>query len=75
MKIVICGRIGSGKSTTAQRIAKELDLKHYSDGDMMRALAIEKGVKLETFVKQRSDAVDKMIDEKTMMKKRRQFYF
>ena len=77
MKIVICGRIGSGKSTTAQRIAKELDLKHYSDGDMMRALAIEKGVKLETFVKQRSDAVDKMIDEKTMMigKKEDNFIF
>ena len=65
MKIVLCGRIGSGKSTTAQWIAKELGLKHYSDGDLMRTLAMEKGVKLETFVKQRSEAVDRMIDEKT----------
>lgn len=77
MKIVLCGRIGSGKSTIAQRIAKELGLKHYSDGDLIRALAMDKGVKLETFVKQRSDAVDLIIDEKTRMigKKEDNFIF
>lgn len=62
MKIVLCGKIGSGKSTIAKRLAKELHLKHYSAGERMRAIAREKGLKIEAFVKERSNAIDKKID-------------
>jgi CMP/dCMP kinase len=42
--ITIAGRPGSGKSTTAKAIAEQLGYKHFSSGDLFRALGKERGV-------------------------------
>lgn len=46
MIITISGKAGSGKSTVAGLLSKELMLKHYSIGDLMRAMASERGLSL-----------------------------
>jgi cytidylate kinase len=46
MIITISGDPGSGKSTIAKAVAKELNLKHYSSGDFMRKIATERGVSI-----------------------------
>lgn len=46
MKITISGKAGSGKSTIARLLSEKLRLKHYSIGDLMRAMAVEKGLNL-----------------------------
>ena len=42
--ITIAGRPGSGKSTAAKELAKRLDYKHFSSGDLFRDLARQNGV-------------------------------
>lgn len=44
-KMVVCisGMAGTGKSTLALRLAKEYDLKYYSGGDALKALAADEG--------------------------------
>jgi cytidylate kinase len=44
-KIVVCisGMAGTGKSTLAKKIAKKYDLKYYSGGDALKALAADEG--------------------------------
>ena len=46
MRITISGKAGSGKSTVAKILAEKLKLGHYSIGDLMRAMASEKGIEL-----------------------------
>ena len=46
MQITISGKAGSGKSTVAKMLSEKLRLKHYSIGDLMRAMSYEKGVSL-----------------------------
>ena len=46
MRITISGKAGSGKSTVAKLLSERLSLKHYSIGDLMRAMAAEKGLTL-----------------------------
>lgn len=46
MRITISGKAGSGKSTVAKQLSEKLKLKHYSIGDLMRAMAEEKGTTL-----------------------------
>jgi len=46
MIITISGKAGSGKSTIAKLLSKKLRLNHYSIGDLMRAMAAEKGLSL-----------------------------
>ena len=46
MRITISGKAGSGKSTVAKLLSEKLDLRHYSIGDLMRAIADEKGLNL-----------------------------
>lgn len=46
MKITISGKAGSGKSTIARLLSEKLRLRHYSIGDLMRAMAVEKGLSL-----------------------------
>lgn len=67
MKITISGRAGSGKSTVAKLIAKQLNLKHYSAGDLMRQMAFEKKMSLLELSKEAeiNPDIDKEIDKKT----------
>ena len=46
MIITISGKAGSGKSTVAKLLSEKLKLKHYSIGDLMRAMAADKGINL-----------------------------
>ncbi|MBI2655583.1 cytidylate kinase family protein [Candidatus Woesearchaeota archaeon] len=46
MRITISGKAGSGKSTVARLISEQLKLRHYSIGDLMRAMANEKKIPL-----------------------------
>lgn len=45
--ITIAGALGSGKSSTAKLVAQELGYKHFSSGDLFRAIAKERGVSIE----------------------------
>ena len=49
MIICVSGLHGTGKSTIARHLAKALDLKHYSTGDIFRTLADERNMDLEEF--------------------------
>jgi CMP/dCMP kinase len=49
MIITISGTPGSGKSTIAQAISKELKLKHYYIGKIRRDIAKKKGMTLEEY--------------------------
>ena len=46
MIITISGKAGSGKSTVAKMLSEKLKLRHYSIGDLMRAMADEKKISL-----------------------------
>lgn len=46
MRITISGKAGSGKSTVARLLSEKLGLRHYSIGDLMRAMANENGIAL-----------------------------
>jgi len=45
MVICISGMAGSGKSTLAKKLAEKYELKYYSGGDALKALATEEGYK------------------------------
>ena len=60
MIITISGKAGSGKSTVAKLLSEKLKLKHYSIGDLMRAMASEKNISLLELNRQAED--DKSID-------------
>ena len=44
-KIIVCisGMAGTGKSTLAKKLAKKYNLRYYSGGDALKALAADKG--------------------------------
>lgn len=67
MKITISGRAGSGKSTVAKIMAKELSLAHYSTGDFMRELAAERKMSLLELSREaeKDPSVDREIDKRT----------
>ena len=64
--ITINGFPGSGKSSTADLVAKELGLKRFSSGDFMRQIALDAGISLnELSEKAENDiGIDEKIDEK-----------
>ena len=66
MIITISGRAGSGKSTVAKIIAKKLGIKHYSIGDLMREMALERGIPLLELNKlaERDNSIDLELDNK-----------
>lgn len=66
MIITISGRAGSGKSTIAKELAKRLDLKHYSVGDVMRQMAKEKDMTLIELnrLAEKDDKIDKELDDR-----------
>lgn len=61
MIITISGEAGSGKSTVAKLVAEKLDLTHYSNGELMRSMAKERGVTILKLNKLSEN--DKSIDE------------
>ena len=66
MRITISGKAGSGKSTVAKMLSERLRLKHYSIGDLMRAMAKEKGMSLLEFNKlaEKDKSIDLELDNK-----------
>ena len=63
--ITITGTLGSGKSSTADRVAAKLGFKRFSSGDFMRKLAVEMGISLNDLsIKAQTDPdIDIKIDE------------
>jgi CMP/dCMP kinase len=66
MIIAISGKAGSGKSSVAKAISKELKLRHYSVGDVMRQMAKEKGITLLDLNKlaEKDASIDKELDDR-----------
>jgi len=65
MIITISGQAGSGKSSVAELLAKKLDFKHYSMGDLRRKAAYKRGITLAEFNRlgEKEDFTDKMVDD------------
>jgi cytidylate kinase len=64
--ITICGRLGSGKSSTAKGVAQVLGYKHFSSGDFFRQVGLELGLSV-TETNKRAEAdprIDEMTDQK-----------
>ncbi len=55
MKITISGTLGSGKSTVAKIVAKQLKYNYYYTGNLMRVLAEKKGLTLVEFTELREN--------------------
>jgi cytidylate kinase len=66
MMITVGGSIGSGKSTLARKLAQKYNLTYYSVGDIMRALAKDKGLSILQFslLAEKDPSIDKELDEK-----------
>ncbi len=66
MIITISGKAGSGKSTVAKLLSAKFRLKHYSIGDLMRVIAIEKGLSLMELNKlaEKDKSIDFELDSK-----------
>ena len=61
--ITICGGLGSGKSSTAKRVAETLGFKHFSSGDFFREAALEMGISVNEINKRAE--TEKEIDYRT----------
>lgn len=63
--ITIAGKLGSGKSSAAKRIAQELGFTHFSSGDFLRKVAENRGMTIkELMIAAESDPqIDHDIDE------------
>lgn len=68
MIITISGKAGSGKSTVAREVAKRLNLKHYSIGDLMRNIAKERNISLMELSKlaEKDTSIDTELDKKNI---------
>ncbi|NEU55860.1 (d)CMP kinase [Halorussus sp. MSC15.2] len=66
MLITVSGPPGSGKSTTASKLADALDLDHVSGGDIFRELADERGYTTLEFNKlaEEDDQIDRDLDRR-----------
>lgn len=64
--ITIGGSLGSGKSSTARRLAELLGYQHFSTGDLFRAIAKERGVTIEQINKtaELEKEIDHRVDER-----------
>lgn len=63
--ITIAGSLGSGKSSTAKKVAGTLGYEHYSTGDFMRSIAESRGVSLGDLSKmaENDPSIDKQLDD------------
>ncbi|MCM2339046.1 MAG: AAA family ATPase [Burkholderiales bacterium] len=66
--ITICGGLGSGKSSTAKKVAQILGYDHFSSGDFFRQVGLELGLSINEINKRAE--TDKKIDEMTDQKLR-----
>jgi len=66
--ITIAGRLGSGKSSTAKKVAEILGYVHHSTGDFMRVIADRKGVSLGdlSIIAENDPSIDKELDDKNI---------
>lgn len=66
MIITIAGKPGSGKSTIGKMLAGKYGLKHYSGGEMQRAIAKEKGITIMqlSIIEEKDKTLDNKIDKK-----------
>ncbi len=64
--ITIAGKPGSGKSTTAKKLAEELDYTHFSSGDFFRQVGLDKGLDLISLssLAEKDKSIDELTDEK-----------
>lgn len=64
MIITISGTSGAGKSTVAKFLAEKLGYRHYSTGDILRKLAVERGMTInELMIAAKKDkSIDSDID-------------
>ena len=64
--ITIAGELGSGKSSTAKRIAQELGYEHFSSGDLFREVASERGLTVEeaNILAEKEHSIDFAVDER-----------
>jgi cytidylate kinase len=64
--ITICGLPGSGKSSTAMRLAQTLAYKHFSSGDLFRAIAKARSLSIEEINKtaELEKEIDYAVDER-----------
>ncbi len=64
--ITIAGRPGSGKSTTAKLVAKMLGYKHFSSGDLFRAIAREydHDVLTANVAAEKDATIDHLVDQR-----------
>jgi cytidylate kinase len=64
--ITICGGLGSGKSSTAKKVAQILGFQHFSSGDFFRQVGLELGLSVtETNIRAETDPkIDEMTDQK-----------
>lgn len=62
--ITIAGVPGSGKSSTADNVAKALGFKRFSSGDFMRKIALDRGISLNELstLAETDDSIDVSID-------------
>lgn len=64
--ITICGSLGSGKSSTAKEVAKQLNFNHFSSGDFFRQIGLELGLSINE-INQKAETnpeIDVRTDEK-----------
>jgi len=66
MIITISGKAGSGKSTVAKLLSEKLKLRRYSIGDLMRAMASDRGTGLLELNKlaEKDKSIDFELDER-----------
>lgn len=62
--ITIAGLPGSGKSSAATGVAKELGYEHFSSGDLFRKMAAERGISIEemNFTAEKQKEIDVSVD-------------
>lgn len=66
--ITIAGKLGSGKSSTAKKVAEMLGYKHLSSGDFMRDVASERGISLMELNRtaEGDNSIDKELDNRNI---------
>lgn len=65
MIITLSGLPGSGKSTIGKELAKQLDYKFYSIGDLRGKIAVERGLTIDELneIGKKEDWTDKRVDD------------